>query len=114
MNKLKFLELQYFKMKATIASLFLLFSLNLALAESKMEIGFDVYKNKAMCGTCHVLQAAGSEGDIGPNLDQLKPTMDQIIYVVVNGIGVMPPWEGILTKEEIEAVAFYVFSSTNK
>ena len=38
----------------------------------------------------------------------------EIISVVTNGIGVMPPWEGILTKEEIEAVAYYIFMSTNK
>ena len=67
-----------------------------------------------MCGTCHTLKNAGSIGDIGPNLDMLKPQIAQIIYAVTNGIGVMPPWEGILTKEEIEAVAYYVFNSTNK
>jgi len=33
---------------------------------------------------------------------------------VTNGIGVMPPWEGLLTTEEIEAVAYYVFNSTSK
>ena len=67
-----------------------------------------------MCGTCHSLQAAGSDGEIGPNLDLLKPQLAKIIYAVTNGIGVMPPWEGILTAEEIEAVAYYVFNSTNK
>jgi len=40
--------------------------------------------------------------------------LDQIIYAVTNGIGVMQAWEGILTQEEIEAVAYYVFNSTNK
>ena len=79
-----------------------------------MELGLEVYKEKAQCGTCHTMQAAGSEGNIGPNLDQLNAQMDQIIYVVTNGIGSMPPWEGILTKEEIEAVSYYVFKSTNK
>ena len=83
-------------------------------ADKKMELGLDVYNNKAMCGTCHALQAAGSSGDIGPNLDMLKPQIQQIIYAVTNGIGVMPSWEGILTTEEIEAVAYYVFTSTNK
>ena len=79
-----------------------------------MALGLDVYNNKAQCGVCHTLQAAGSSGDIGPNLDQLKPSMGQIIYVVTNGIGVMQAWESILTYEEIEAVAYYVFNSTNK
>jgi len=79
-----------------------------------MILGLDIYNNKAQCGVCHTLQAAGSTGDIGPNLDQLKAQMAQIIAVVTNGIGVMQPWEGILTYEEIEAVAYYVFNSTNK
>ena len=79
-----------------------------------MELGLDVYNNKAQCGVCHTLQAASSEGNIGPNLDQLKPLMDRIIYVVTNGIGVMQAWEDVLTDEEIEAVAYYIFNSTNK
>jgi len=83
-------------------------------ADPKMELGLDVYNNKAQCGVCHTLQAAGSTGDIGPNFDQLTPTIPQIISAVTNGIGVMPPWGGILTDEEIEAVAYYVFNSTNK
>ncbi len=91
---------------------FFLFS-NISLADSKMELGLDVYNNKAQCGVCHTLQASGSEGNIGPNLDQLKPQTEQIISAVTNGIGVMPSWNGILTTDEIEAVAHYVFNSTN-
>ena len=83
-------------------------------ADDKMALGLDVYNNKAQCGVCHTLQAAGSAGKNGPDLDQLKPPMSQIIYVVTNGIGVMQAWESILTNEEIEAVAYYVFNSTNK
>ncbi len=51
---------------------------------------------------------------IGPNLDMLKPRLEQVVNAVTNGIGVMPPWEDILTPEEIEAVAYFVFKSTNK
>ncbi len=92
----------------------LIISSNTAFADSKMELGLEVYNNKAQCGVCHTLQAAGSIGNIGPNLDQLNLQMSQVIYAVKNGIGVMPPWEGILTFEEIEAVAYYVFNSTDK
>ena len=88
---------------------------------SKFEFAFlpltnylEVYNNKAQCGVCHALQAAGSDGQIGPDLDLLKSQIPQIIYAVTNGIGVMQAWEGILTDEEIEAVAYYVFNSTNK
>ena len=99
--------------KILLISLLLVFSSSV-LADPKMDLGLDVYNNKAQCGVCHTLQAAGSAGNIGPNFDQLKLTMPQIISAVTNGIGVMPPWEGILTYEEIEAVAYYVFNSTNK
>ena len=79
-----------------------------------MVLGLEIYSDKAQCGTCHTLHGAGSVGNIGPNLDQLKPSMLQITYAVTNGIGVMQAWEGILTQEEIEAVVHYVFNSTNK
>ena len=95
--------------------LILFFSNSLiAQADSVMKLGLEVYNNKAQCGVCHILQTADSEGQIGPNLDQLKPQEGQIISVVTNGIGVMPAFEGTLTDEEIEAVAYYVSKSTNK
>ena len=92
---------------------FLIFSSSV-FADDKMVLGLKVYNDKAQCGTCHTLQAAGSKEKIGPNLDQLKPSIPQIIYAVTYGIGVMQAWEYILTDEEIEAVAYYVFNSTNK
>ena len=79
-----------------------------------MELGLKVFNNKAQCGMCHTLQAAGSEGQIGTNLDQLKPSMLQVVSAVTNGISVMPSFEGMLNSEEIDAVAYYVFESTNK
>ena len=99
--------------KILLISLLLIFSSS-ASSEDKMVLGLEVYNNKAQCGVCHTLQAAASTGNIGPNLNQLNPPMSQIIYAVTNGIGVMQAWEGILTDEEIEAVAYYVFNSTNK
>ena len=101
-------------MKKILLIFFIIFLNNRILADDKMILGLEVYNNKAACGTCHTMKAAGSDATIGPNLDQLKPTLERIVNVVNNGIGVMPPWEGILTVEEIDAVAHYVFSSTNK
>lgn len=99
--------------KKILLIFFLIFSSSV-FADDKMVLGLEIYSDKAQCGTCHTLQAAGSKKNIGPNLDQLKPTIPQIIYAVTYGIGVMQAWEGILTDEEIEAVAYYVFNSTNK
>ena len=97
-----------------ILFVFLLIFSSSVFADDKMVLGLEVYNDKAQCGACHTLQAAGSEQNIGPNLDQLKHSIPQIIYVVTYGIGVMQAWEGILTDEEIEAVAYYVFNSANK
>ena len=115
MIKSKYLVQQFSnKIKKIIFILFFLTLCSTVFADSKMDLGLDVYNNKADCGACHTLQAAGSEGQIGPDLDVLKPQMNKIIAVVTNGIGVMQAWEGILSYEEIEAVAYYVFQSTNK
>ena len=115
MIKSKYLVQQFSnKIKKIIFILFFLILCSTVLADSKMDLGLDVYNNKAECGACHTLQAAGSEGQIGPDLDALKPQMNKIMAVVTNGIGVMQAWEGILSYEEIEAVAYYVFQSTNK
>ena len=101
-------------MRKILFTILIIFLNNIVFADDKMKLGMEVYKNKAMCGTCHSLQAAESVGEIGPNLDLLKPQIDQIIYVVTNGIGVMQAWDGVLTPEEIEAVAYFIFNSTNK
>ena len=91
-------------------------TINLQADSEKMALGLDVYNNKAACGACHILKAAASEGNIGPNLDILKPTEKQVKLIVTEGLGVMPAFgeEGILTSEEIDAVSHYVFTSTNK
>ena len=101
-------------MKKIIFTLCIILFAHGSFADTQMDLGLEVYNNKAQCGVCHALRAAGSEGTIGPNLDHLKATIPQIIDAVTKGIGVMQAWEGILTFEEIEAVAYYVFNSVNK
>ena len=101
-------------MKKILIILFIFFFSSVSFADPKMDLGLEVYNNKAQCGTCHTLIAAESMGNVGPNLDQLESSIERIIYTVTNGIGVMQAWENILSKEEIEAVAYYVFNSANK
>ncbi|MBR9871498.1 MAG: cytochrome c [Gammaproteobacteria bacterium] len=64
------------------------------------------------CTICHTLADAGASGAIGPNLDDLKPSREQIINAVTSGVGVMPAFGDSLTKEQIEAVADYIASVT--
>jgi mono/diheme cytochrome c family protein len=63
------------------------------------------------CGSCHTLQAAGSTGTIGPNLDQLKPTRDRVVAQVKSGGGGMPSFAGKLSATQIDAVASFVSGS---
>jgi cbb3-type cytochrome c oxidase subunit III len=68
----------------------------------------------ADCSSCHTLQAAGSTGTIGPNLDQLKPSKAVVQHQVEVGGGVMPAFKGKLTDAQIAAVATFVSSSAGK
>ena len=100
-------------MKKILLALLIVISSS-AFADPKMELGLEIFNNKAQCSMCHTLQAAGSEGQIGTNLDELKPLMPQVVLVVTNGIGVMPAFEGMLSSEEIEAVAHFVSTSADQ
>jgi cytochrome c6 len=60
------------------------------------------------CAACHTLKAANSSGEIGPNLDELKPGLDRIRQAVKHGVGIMPAYAEQLSDAEIEAVAAYV------
>ena len=82
-----------------------------AKSDTTLEIGKDIFLNKAACSTCHTLNDAGSNGQIGPNLNEIKPDKMRVMNAVTNGIGVMPAYEDQLTAEEIEAVSLYVSTS---
>ena len=85
--------------------------------ESKMTKGLEIFNETAACAACHVLKAAGSEGNIGPNLDTVAGlNYDSVMDIVTHGLGVMPAFgeDEILTKEEIDIVSFYVANSVGK
>ena len=69
---------------------------------------------KAGCGGCHTLKAAGSSGNVGPNLDQLKPAKAIVAHQVEVGGGAMPAFKGQLSPAEIDAVATFVAGSAGK
>jgi mono/diheme cytochrome c family protein len=63
------------------------------------------------CGSCHTLEAAGSSGNVGPNLDEASPDFETAYETVTNGRGAMPAFEGQLTDQQIADVAAYVSES---
>jgi mono/diheme cytochrome c family protein len=69
---------------------------------------------KAGCGGCHTLKAAGSSGNVGPNLDQLKPAKATVAHQVEVGGGAMPAFKGQLSAAEIAAVAAFVADNAGK
>jgi len=60
------------------------------------------------CSSCHTLAAAGTNGTVGPNLDELKPNQGLVEKQVTNGGGGMPAFGESLSKEEIKNVAEFV------
>jgi cbb3-type cytochrome c oxidase subunit III len=68
----------------------------------------------ANCGSCHTLADAGTSGNVGPNLDGVKPTREKVVTQVTNGGGAMPAFKDTLDPQQIQAVADYVSSVAGK
>ncbi len=85
-------------------------ALALPLAAHGDELGRKVFTQIAQpsCAICHTLKSAGAAGTVGPSLDELKPDKPRVLETVRRGAGVMPPFAGKLTPEQIEAVAAFV------
>jgi mono/diheme cytochrome c family protein len=66
----------------------------------------------AGCGGCHTLKAAGATGNVGPNLDDLKPPYDKVVHQVEVGGGPMPAFKDSLSTKQIQDVAAFVVAST--
>jgi sulfite dehydrogenase len=67
------------------------------------------------CGTCHTLKDAGTNGQVGPVLDQVKPDEKRVLNAIKNGglgSGTMPA--NLVTGKDAQAVAKYVSSVAGK
>lgn len=76
--------------------------------------GKALFTGEAMpaCAICHTLADAGSEGPIGPDLDELKPAKEVVLKVLHEGMGAMPSFAETMSEEDMEAVAEYVVKAT--
>ncbi len=66
----------------------------------------------AGCGGCHTLKAANAKGQIGPNLDELKPDASTVEHQVRVGGNGMPPFGSKLSSHQITLVADFVADSS--
>ena len=66
------------------------------------------------CSTCHTLADAGATGQVGPNLDMLKPGPALVTSQVNTGGGAMPSFKGKLSDAQIKEIADYVSGAAGK
>jgi cytochrome c6 len=66
------------------------------------------------CANCHTLEAAGASAEVGPNLDEVQPSLEATVEQVTNGGNGMPAYRDQVSEEDIQAVAAYVVESTQR
>jgi cytochrome c553 len=76
-------------------------------ANASAPAGAQVFADNG-CGGCHTLGAAQASGQVGPNLDALRPTYEQVRAKVEQGGGVMPSFRDRLSPQQIRDVAAFV------
>lgn len=80
----------------------------------KMALGKKLFTTGAVpaCALCHTLKDAGSEGAVGPVLDDLKPGAARVNKALHDGLGAMPSFKATLSEAEIDALAYYVSTAS--
>jgi sulfite dehydrogenase len=60
------------------------------------------------CATCHALKDAGATGNVGPDLDALRPDAERVARAVKEGFEAMPPFGHVLSDAQIRTLSQYV------
>ncbi|MED5618322.1 SorU family sulfite dehydrogenase c-type cytochrome subunit [Ideonella sp. BN130291] len=83
-----------------------------AAEPASLDVGRKLFQAGAQpaCAVCHTLKDAGSEGAVGPVLDELRPDEQRVATALRNGLGSMPSYKALLTEEQIATLARYVSS----
>ena len=102
-------------MFSKILIIYLMINLNYtAYADEMFNLGKKIFFGKGNCSSCHVLTNQEDNGSVAQNLNKIKPNMDRIIYTVTEGVGVMPSYKDILSFDDIDSLAVYVYKSINR
>ena len=101
------------KFLVIISLIFIFFVSKTSYSDEVFKRGKEIFLNEGNCASCHTLSDAESIGVIGPNLDEIKPSIELVLSIVKNGRGVMPGYQEILNSQEIEAVSQYVSKASN-
>ena len=82
-------------------------------ASANATAGASVFKT-AGCGSCHTLKAADASGQIGPNLDEVRPDFETSRAKVESGGGGMPAFSDQLSPTQIRDVAAFVAQNAGR
>jgi cytochrome c6 len=74
--------------------------------------GKAVFTGDGGCGGCHTLKDAGTSGQVGPVLDEAKPSLSLAVKRVTLGAGAMPSFKGQLSDKQIADVTAYVVKAS--
>ena len=100
------------KKTCTLAALMMTALLGSAHADqaAQMARGKELFITGAVpaCAVCHTLKDAGTEGAIGPVLDELQPDAARVARALKDGIGAMPSFKATMSEADIAAVSLYV------
>ena len=66
------------------------------------------------CAVCHTLRDASGSGNIGPDLDELKPDVARVANAVQRGFENMPAFGHVLSPAQIDTLARYVAGAAGK
>ena len=69
---------------------------------------------ESSCGGCHVFEAAGTSGTVGPNLDESSVTLEEAEQQIAEGGGGMPPFRDELSSDQIRDVAQFIVENRAK
>ena len=65
------------------------------------------------CGECHTLADAGTTAKVASNLDEVKPTFDEVIAAMDEGPGAMPKFRDV-NPDVKDSIAAYVEFATHQ
>jgi cytochrome c6 len=64
------------------------------------------------CGECHTLADAGTSSKVASNLDEARPTFDEVVAAMDDGPGAMPRY-GDVSPDVKKSIAAYVEFATH-
>jgi mono/diheme cytochrome c family protein len=88
-------------------------SVAMAADVSSAQEGKGIYAD--YCSTCHGEQLRNTSGGVTFDLRKLKPDEhERFVHSVLNGKNEMPPWQGVLERDQIENIWAYIRATVDR